>query len=44
MPERLYSDIVKFKSKWSVHDEGQVLFMSSTWSAQSTRVTSSLPP
>lgn len=34
MPERPYSDIVKFKSKRSLHDEGQVLFMSSTRSAQ----------
>ena len=34
MPERPYSDIVKFKSKWSMHDEGEVLFMSSTWSNQ----------
>lgn len=34
MPERPYSDIVKFKSKWSMHDEGKVLFTSSIWSTQ----------
>lgn len=34
MPERPYSDIVKFKSKQSMHDKGEVLYMSSTWSTQ----------